>query len=191
MFKDLVLKNRSFRGFDESRRITREELCGLAELARYCPSATNNQLLRFALVSEPAEAEALNALVKLGGLLPEKHLPYPGHHPVAFIVILQDVSNGPGSKWVAMDVGIAAQTILLGAAEQGLGGCMIGNFRPSEVAALLKLPDTLEPKLVLALGKPDETVVITDVGEDGSTKYYRDEQDVHYVPKRKLEDLIL
>lgn len=68
---------------------------------------------------------------------------------------------------------------------------MIGNFRPSEVAALLKLPETLEPKLVLALGKPDETVVITDVGEDGSTKYYRDEQDVHYVPKRRLEDLIL
>ena len=87
-------------------------------------------------------------------------------------------------------MGITAQTILLAAAEKGLGGCMIGNFSPEKLSAALSLPESLIPMLVVALGKPDETVIITEV-TDGNTKYYRDDNDVHYVPKRKLEDIVL
>ena len=86
-------------------------------------------------------------------------------------------------------MGIAAQTLLLAAAEKGLGGLMIGAFDPAGVKELLKLPDHLVPQLLLALGKPDETIVITEV-KDGVTRYWRDEHDTHYVPKRRLEDII-
>ena len=89
------------------------------------------------------------------------------------------------------DVGIAAQTILLAAVEKGLGGCMIGSFRKPELKSLLGLSEGIEPNLVVALGKPAEKVILTEVGADGSTAYYRDENDVHYVPKRRLEDIIL
>ena len=89
------------------------------------------------------------------------------------------------------DMGIVAQTILLAAVDMGLGGCMIGNFVRAEVSAALDLPEHLEPLLVVALGKPDEEIVLTDLPEDGNTNYYRDADDVHYVPKRALEDLII
>ena len=101
------------------------------------------------------------------------------------------MSIGSGTTRFLRDIGIAAQTILLGAVEKGLGGCMIGSFRKPELKELLSLPEEIEPNLVLALGKPAEKVVLTEVSADGDTTYYRDENDVHYVPKRKLEDLIL
>ena len=88
-------------------------------------------------------------------------------------------------------MGIVAQTMLLAAVEKGLGGCMIGNYDAGQVKQALGLAEHLAPVLILALGKPDETIVITEVGEDGNVNYYRDENDVHYVPKRSLEDLII
>ena len=118
-------------------------------------------------------------------------LPHPGKEPTAFIVICLDKTISENEKIFTRDLGIVAQTILLRAVEMGLGGCMIGNFVRSEVAAALDLPEHLEPLLVVALGKPDEEIVLTDLPEDGNTNYYRDAADVHYVPKRALEDLII
>lgn len=81
--------------------------------------------------------------------------------------------------------------MLLAATELGLGGCMIGNFDAGQVRQALELPEAMAPVLILAIGKPDETIVLTEVGEDGDTNYYRDKQDIHYVPKRPLSALIL
>ena len=75
--------------------------------------------------------------------------------------------------------------------DMGLGGCMIGNFVRAEVSAALDLPGHLEPLLVVAVGKPDEEIVLTDLPEDGNTNYYRDAADVHYAPKRALEGIVL
>jgi nitroreductase len=129
------------------------------------------------------------ALTRWGGALPERHLPDPGRGPAAFIVILQETEWVRDAAGIQRDVGIAAQTLLLAAAEKGLGGLMIGAFDPAGVKELLKLPDHLVPQLLIALGKPDETIVITEV-KDGVTRYWRDEHDTHYVPKRRLEDII-
>ena len=114
--------------------------------------------------------------------------PAEGERPSAYIVILGDTEI---SKSVGCDHGIAAQSIMLGATERGLGGCMIGSIKRDALRETLEIPERYEIQLVLALGKPAETVVLEDVGPDGDIKYYRDDQGVHHVPKRPLDELIL
>jgi len=191
MLKDLLLQNRSYRGFDESRTITREELMELVEMARYTASASNAQTLKYALVWEKEQAETVLGMTAWAGFLKELHLPLPGKHPMAYIVICHDTSVHPSATAFQIDVGIAAQTLLLAAVEKGLGGCIIGSFQRKKLQQELGLDARFEPQLVIALGKPDEKIEITDVGQDGSTRYYRDAQGTHFVPKRKLEDLLL
>jgi len=123
--------------------------------------------------------------------LPGKGLPYPGKRPTAFIVICQNTEWEENIARFQKDVGIVAQTMLLAAAEMGLGGIMIGNFSPEKVSLALELPENIVPVLIVAVGKPDETVVLTEAENGQSLNYYRDENDVHYVPKRKLENIIL
>jgi len=190
-FQDLVRKNRSYRGYDESRRLTKAELESFVECARLSPSSVNAQPFRYYLAWEKREVDRIQALTKWARGLPELTLPHPGHCPTGFVVICQDTRLGESLQRYLKDVGIVAQTMLLAAAEQGLGGCMIGNFNGDEVKAELGLPEYLVPMLIVAFGKPDETVVLTEAEEGGSTGYYRDEQDVHYVPKRRLEDIVL
>ena len=97
-----------------------------------------------------------------------------------------------GVQTCALPICIVAQTILLGAVEKGLGGCILGNVDRKELAKLLQIDmERFTIDLVLALGKPKETIVLTELPENGDTRYYRDKEQVHYVPKRSLEDLIL
>ena len=191
MLKELLMKNRSFRGYDESFRLTRAELLELVDLTRYTASSINQQPLKYYIASDPEEVKNILPLTMWAKALKEMSLPHPGMGPSAFIIICQDMNISPNTTRFQRDVGIAAQTILLGAVEKGLGGCMIGSFRKPELKALLKLPEEIEPNLAVALGKPAEKVVLTEVGPDGDTRYYRDGNDVHYVPKRRLEDIVL
>ena len=190
-FKDLVVKNRSYRGYDHSRRVSREELLEMVDCARLAASSVNKQPLKYVLVYEPEMVDKVQPLTKWGRALPDMVLPHPGKEPTAFIVICLDKTISENEKIFTRDMGIVAQTILLAAVDMGLGGCMIGNFVRAEVSAALSLPEHLEPLLVVALGKPDEEIVLTDLPEDGDTNYYRDADDVHYVPKRALEDIVL
>lgn len=190
-FKELVTKNRSFRGFDRTRRLTREELLDMVDCARLSASSVNKQPLKYYLAFEPESVDTIQPLTKWARGLPDMELPHPGKEPTAFIVICLDKTISDNEKIFTRDMGIAAQTILLRAVEMGLGGCMIGNFSRPAVKEALDLAPDLEPLLIIALGKPDEEVVLTDLPEDGSTNYYRDENDVHYVPKRALSDIVL
>lgn len=191
MFRDLVVKNRSYRGFDESYKFTKEQLEDLVDLTRYTASSVNGQPLKYKIVWEKEEVDGLQELTFWARALPQLTLPHDGMHPTAFIVICQDTNIGPDLSRYQKDIGIVAQTMLLAAVEQELGGCMIGNFVPANVKAKLELPENIQPVLIVALGKPAEKIVITDVKEDGKTNYYRDENDVHYVPKRALSDILL
>lgn len=190
-FKDMVRQNRSVRGYDETRRVTREELLDLADCARLCPSSINMQPFKYRLVYEREEVDRLQPLTHWARKLPEANLPHEGKRPAAFIVICQDTRIFESLARFQKDVGIVAQTMLLGAVEKGLGGCMIGNFGAGSVKEALGLPEYLAPLLIVAFGKPDETIVLTEIGDGGSTDYYRDGQDIHYVPKRRLEDIVL
>ena len=191
MIKELAIKSRSYRGYDAARKITREELLELVDCARYAPSSVNRQPFKYLLAWEQADVQKIQLLTGWARALPHMRLPHPGKEPTAFIVICQETDwDGDLSRYLR-DVGAVAQTILLAATEMGLGGIMIGNFSPQRVAEAMALPEHIVPMLIVALGKPDETVVIREVAEGDDLRYYRDEQDVHYVPKRKLEDIII
>ncbi|MBQ3425002.1 MAG: nitroreductase family protein [Clostridia bacterium] len=190
MLIDLVRKNRSYRGYDRRRKLSREELVKLVEAARLCPSSVNLQPLRYFLAFDEQTVGRIQAETRWAKGLPELTLPHPGKEPTAFIVICQDTRIDPNLSRFQRDVGIVAQTMLLTAVEMELGGCMIGNFNAGALHAALGLDACLRPLLVVALGKPDETVILTDAS-DGVTAYRRDEADRHYVPKRTLEDLII
>jgi len=190
MLIDLVKKNRSYRGYDHSRKVTREELLSMVEAARLCPSSVNRQPLRYFLAYQEETAAAVQAETKWARGLPELRLPHPGKEPAAFIVICQDTDTDSNLSRYQRDVGIVAQTMLLAAVEMDLGGCMIGNFNADSVHKVLKLAQNIRPLLIVAVGKPDEEIILTDAA-DGKTAYYRDEKDRHYVPKRPLKDLII
>lgn len=189
MLKELVLAARSYRSFDESYTFTREMLLEYVDAARFCPSGRNLQPLKYRLVYEKEELDRLQPLTFWAAALPDWQLPPEGKRPRGFIVICRDarLAEVPGSA--NKDVGIAAETMLLLAAEKGLGGCMIGNYDPKKVQAALGLEECFVPELILALGKPCEQVVLTEAEE--SITYYRDAAGVHYVPKRPLEELVL
>lgn len=191
MFLDLVKQARSHRGFRQDRKVTRQELEHLVECAQFTPAARNDQVLKYYLAEKPETVAAIQPLTKWAGALAELHLPRKGAEPVAYIVICLGGSLAENPAPYQRDVGIVAQTMLLAAAEMGLNGCMIGSFAAGELREKLGLPEAIKPQLLLALGEGTDRIVMTDVGEDGSTTYYRDAEDTHYVPKRTLEQLIL
>lgn len=189
MFKDLVYQNRSYRAFDESHPITAQDMRALVDLARHVPSGMNKQPLRYRIVSDAAEREKMLANTRYAGALSIK-LPPKGQAPTGFIVIFNDTEVGSPDFLAFKDCGIAAQTILLGATELGFGGCMLASFDPARLNGDLNVPARYVPLLAIALGTPAETVVVEDADEIAAP-YYRDESNVHHVPKRKLEDVLL
>ena len=190
MLKDLLLASRSYRSFDESVKISDEMLADWVDHARYAPSSINLQMLKFVSVTDAFLCARVLENTRWAGKITDIKLPPLGHAPVAYVVICADTNIVPYPERFDKDVGICAQTIMLAAAESGFGGCMIGSFTPDAIKELLELGENLVPKLVLALGKPDERVELADEAADGSVTYYR-EGGVHYVQKRKLENILI
>lgn len=186
--RELVERNRSFRRFDESKAISRETLLDLVDHARLAASAANRQPLRYHLACDPAANAAIFPCLAWAAYLADWDGPAPGERPAAYLVMCVDTDVA--KDWWCDD-GIAAQTILLRAAELGLGGCMIGAIRQEELRRTLALPERLKIRLVLALGVPAETVRLEPLPPDGSIRYWRDEAGVHHVPKRPLAELLL
>jgi nitroreductase len=187
-FKRLVLENRSCRRFDNSHKIDTKTLKYLVDLARNTASAANNQPLKYFLSCDEQKNEEIFSCLGWAAYLTDWPGPEKEERPSAYIVITAD-HNITKTFWC--DHGISAQTILLGARSLGLAGCMFGAINIKKIKAFLNIPDHLEVKLVLALGKPVEIACIDGVERDGSIKYWRDEDRVHHVPKRKLEDVIV
>lgn len=186
-FENLVFKTRSFRRFDEEFRIETEILKKLINLARLSPSAANRQPLKYLIINERDKCDLVYPSLAWAGYLQDWGGPVKGERPSAYIIILGDTSI-TGS--FSVDLGIAAQTIMLGAVNMGLGGCMIASIKKERLRTDLGIPERYEILLVLAIGKPVEKVVIEDVKND-NIKYWRDEEQVHHVPKRPLSELIL
>jgi nitroreductase len=188
LFRELVTKNRSYRRFDESYPVTQESVRDLVELACYAPSARNLQPLKYIPVCEPDTAASLFSSLSWAGYLADWPGPIPGERPAAYIVMLGDQEI---SREFSCDSGIAAQTILLGAAASGLGGCIIASLDRIRIIELLKIPERFSLLMVIALGKPLETVVIDQMAELDSVRYYRDTHGIHHVPKRVPNDVLL
>lgn len=180
----LLEKNRSYRGYDSTYKVRGDQLRRIIEVNCKTPSAMNQQVLRFRPVLDD-EADKVLPHIRLGGALPDLHLPLPGTEPRAFIVICSTIAEG---RYVDIDLGIAAQSMLLQAVEIGLNGICIAAFDREAVRQSLSLE--YEPLMVIAIGRGAEKIALVDIAPDQSHAYYR-RDGVHYVPKLKVEDLLL
>jgi nitroreductase len=186
--KDIVYKNRTYRRFDQNYKIDMATLEELVDLARVTSSGANMQAIKFVLVADEKMCELVNNHIAWAGALPDWPGPAEGEKPTAYIIPLRDESISKNLFW---DLGLWTQSILMGAVEKGLGACQFGSVKYKELEKALELPDRLVITSVVALGKPVEKIVLVDIPESGKMNYYRDENMVHYVPKRKLEDVVL
>ena len=184
----LTLKNRSFRRFQENHRIKEKTLWKLVNLARESASGANLQPLKFILSNTEEKNGLIFPTLSWAGYLKDWAGPIEGERPSAYIILMGDTELAKSFQY---DAGIASQSITLGAAELGLGACLIGSIKRDSLRKALSIPEQYEILLVIALGKPGESVVFEEIGEEGEIKYWRDENDIHHVPKRGLEELIL
>ncbi|WP_319466628.1 nitroreductase family protein [uncultured Pseudodesulfovibrio sp.] len=187
-FRELVKSSRSRRRFDESRPVSVNVLSDLVDLARFVPSGMNLQPLKYIVTADRAQCADIFPLLGWAGYLNEWPGPKEGERPTGYIVVLLDRTV---AKSAGCDHGIAAQTIMLGAAEKGLGGCIVGTVNRKKLAKLLDISDDFEVLFVLALGVPIEEVVLESLPSDGKIKYWRDSDGKHHVPKRSLDELIV
>lgn len=188
MIRDLIIKNRSYRRFHQEVTIEYETLRQLVDLGRLSASAANMQPLRYILSCDSKKNVLIFQHISWAAYLENWPGPTEGERPSAYIVILEDKQI---EHPLHCDHGIAAQSILLGATEMGLGGCIIGAINKPNLRKALNIPDRYDILLVLALGKPKEKVVVEKLDPDGSIKYWRDSVGIHHVPKRALDDIIL
>ncbi len=188
MIKELVLHNRSYRKYFFDKKISLDQLKQLIDLARVTPSSKNRQPLKYILVNDENHCREVFKHLRWAWFFKDWHGPSQSEQPPAYIVVVQDTNLNDEAD---IDVGIACQTMLLGAAEMGMGGCIIRTVNRYEIQKLFHLDDTMEVVLVVAIGYPNQKVVLSEVGEDGNTVYYENEQGDHVVPKRALEEVII
>ena len=182
----LLLRNRSCRGYDSNYIVSKEELLKIVEVNTKIASARNQQVLRFRLVYG-TEAKEVTKAIKLGGALPELNLPLPGTEPNAYIIICTEEPKG---KWVDIDLGISAQSMLLKAVDLGLNGICIAAFNKEKICALVNGSGQMEPLLILAIGKSIERFQLLPIGQEDEHNYFR-KNGVHFVPKVRIEDLLI
>ncbi|WP_449024805.1 nitroreductase family protein [Peptostreptococcus stomatis] len=187
-FKELVKSNRTCRRYDGTKSITRQDLLDLVDLVRYAPCGKNKQALRFALVADEETKAKVFDNIFWAGYLRDWDGPVEGERPGGYILAFEDSNYG---KAMTEDIGIAAQTLGLGARAEGKAVCIFRAYRENEIKEALGLGDNLKLVLVVAVGYPLEEVVIDDIHEGDDIKYYRDQDQVHHVPKIVTEDLLI
>ena len=194
---NLVASCRSFRRFDEGRRVPEEFLLELVDIARLCANGANRQLLRFRVVSDPVACDAVFAELAWSGYFKDWAGPAAGERPTGYVVIAaeRNAAGKPAAPIAEVDCGIAAQTMMLAArsAAPSYAGCMLKAFTPRLIDVLGLDAERYELKLVCAFGLPAEEVRLEPLSAspDGSIKYWRDDAGVHHVPKRSLEDVLI
>lgn len=186
--EELLTGNRSYRRFDESHSFDEKTLVGLVDLVRLCPSAANRQPLKFMISWTPGDNAKIFPHLRWAAALTDWEGPAEGERPTGYVVILGDTRIFSTVRW---DDAIVAQSMLLGAVEQGLGGCMIGSIDRDSLRAALDIPQHLDILLILALGKPAETIVLEHGTPPDDTPYWRDADGVHHVPKRSTDEVLL
>ncbi|WP_419787755.1 nitroreductase family protein [Pseudodesulfovibrio sp.] len=187
-FKELVKANRTRRVFDESKPLDAATLTELVDTARFTPSARNLQPLKYVVTADPRQCAEIFPLLGWAGYLKDWKGPAEGERPTGYIIITldNDLTDDPMG-----DQGIVSQTIMLGAVEKGLGGCIMGAINRKKLAQVLALPENLQILLVLALGVPAENVVVEPLPADGKIEYWRSADGTHHVPKRSLDEVLV
>lgn len=188
MIKDLVLKNRSFRKYHYDKKVSIDTLTKLVDLARTTPSSKNRQPLKYVLVTKDYDVDLVFSKLRWAWYLKDWNGPSAEEQPPSYIIMCCDTDLNDKAM---IDTGIASQTILLGAVEENLGGCIIRTVDRYAISSHFNLPENLEIIQVIAIGYPNQKVELTDIDDSGSINYFEDDEGTHFVPKRKLEDLII
>lgn len=189
---ELILKNRSCREFIACDKISHDNLLSWIDNARITASTVNLQPLKYHIAEDENECSFIREHVHFAGMLTDYSGPSPDHNPSAYILIFTDTKIAANPLSFDKDVGIAAQTILLSAVEKGYGGCMIGAFDNDKIRGYLSVDDSLQLRLLIALGRPDNDLIKIELedAEDGNVSYYRI-GNVHHVPKRPLSEILI
>ena len=187
MISDLVKNTRSCRRFIEEP-IIGSTIRDLVDLARLSASGANRQPLKYVFSNTEDMNEKIFPNLMWAAYLKDWKGPEEGERPSAYIIVMGDTEI---SKSFGCDHGIATQNILLGATSRGLGSCIIGAVDRDSLRKVLHIPDHFDILHVIAIGKPKEKIVLETVSEDGDIKYWRDKSEVHHVPKRSLDDIII
>ncbi len=188
MLENLIRKNRSCRRFIQSRPLDMNTLNELVNLARLSASGANLQPLKYVLCCNPEKNAEIFPCLAWAAYLKDWPGPLEGERPSGYIVVLGDTAI---TQDFGCDHGIASQSILLGAREKGLAGCMLGAVNREKLRGVLNLSADLKILLVLSLGVPREEIVVEPLGADGGIRYWRDSRGVHHVPKRSLQDIVV
>ena len=191
MIEDLILKNRSTRRFAENCDIKTKTLEHLVNLARLSASGANLQPLKYVISNNRQKNNHIFETLKWAGYLQNWPGPKPQRRPAGYIIICCDTTIVKNADNCKHDQGIAAAYITLGAAEKQLASCIIGNINRKKLQEILSLSDRYEIALVIALGKSGENISIEEVDDNESVKYYRDDNNIHHVPKRRLNNIII
>jgi len=193
MLKELILRNRSYRRFNENEQIAINDLINFVDLARNSPSPRNQQVLKYLIFNNVVDNIKIFPLIGWASALPNWEGPIEGERPSAYIIILGDNSliTENTSNYFEVSYGIVAQSILLGATEKKYGGCIIANIKRKQLREVFNIDIKFEILSIIALGKPIETVVLEEITTQENYNYWRDENQVHHVPKRNLNEIIL
>lgn len=189
MFEDLVIKTRSIRNYSPDRNIDESILKNIVGITRYCPSSANLQPLKYRLVFKPEECGKVFENIRYAGYYKAGTVPKKGHEGKAYIIICNDKKIAPNTQNFLRDTGIVAQTMMLYACEQGIGGCMIGSFDEQAIKEELKIGTNFNIMLIISLGISDEVCEITEV-KNNDVRYF-EKDGIHYVPKRNLDEIII
>lgn len=191
MIEDLVRRNRSYRRFVQREKVELGLLLRWVDLGRLAPSARNQQPLKYMISNDPSVNGKIFPHIAWAGALKDWPGPFEGERPSAYVAVLHDTGIPEADDMMWCDVGLACQNILLGAVEDGYGGCLIGAFNKDQVAGVLGIGLRYRPLLLIALGKPLENVTLEPLVKDGDITYYRDQRGTHHVPKRSMEELVV
>ncbi len=185
-FQNIVTNTRCTRRFKSDINIQKDDLIELIDLARQTSSGKNMQPLKYIPITDDnIKDEVYKPLVWAAHL--QEWNQAKNEKPSAYILIVNDTSI---EGFAAIDSGIAMQTIMLGATAKGYDGCVLASIDKVAYKKLFNLENNLEPMFIIALGVKDENIKVVDV-QDGDTNYYRDTNDTHCVPKRKLSDVLI
>jgi len=188
MIKDLVLKNRSYRKFHNDINVSVESLTELVDIARVTPSSKNRQPLKYVLVTKENDVDFVFNQLRWAWYLKDWDGPTKEEQPPSYIIMCCDTNLNDKAL---IDSGISAQTILLAAVEKQLGGCIIRTVNRYAIAKHFNLPANYEIVQVIAIGVPNQKIELTDINKSGSIEYFEDKDGTHFVPKRKLDELII
>lgn len=176
---EFIAERWSPRSFDETAVVDHEQLVALFEAARWAPSALNLQPWRFAVARR--DSELFDAL--LATLAPGNQA--WAHRASALIVCAADTMrpNGDPNGTALYDLGLAVSLLTVQAHAMELHVHQMGGFDKQATAALLHLPESVVPVVVLAVG----TLGAPELLAEGPLR----EREVSVRERKALEEIVI